>query len=126
MRRYIAIILAAMLWAGGAEGASISKTVCASGCDYTTLKGAVDYIRANGDGSSWNYINVGAGSFTSSNDYALLDNVTTLSKLQINGAGRNTTIIRPSSANSVTTTKSVESVLITNLTLSASGASRAI
>lgn len=115
-------ILIILLFAGNAWGAPCTRTVCASGCDHTTVKAAVDYVEASC--SSGSTINIGAGNYTSANDYALLDHANH-DNITINGAGRTSTVLKPSGANVVQTTQSI-TVNISNMTLNSSGANRAI
>jgi hypothetical protein len=122
LKLFLAVLI--VLCAGQAWGAAISKTVCASGGDYTTIKEAVDYIRTNGDGSSTNTITVCAGTFSNANDYFLLNNAT-LSNLVVVGAGMDTTIIAPTNASVVVSTTGV-GLTMSNLTLVAPGAKIAV
>jgi hypothetical protein len=81
MKKSFVIILATIFLASGmiistdvVRAATI--TVCSSGCDYTTIQGAIDAA------SSGDVINVGAGEYE--------ENITVNKKLEINGAGNGT------------------------------------
>lgn len=82
----LVIVVAAGLWAlalAGSAAAAATHTVCASGCDFTTIQAAIDDA-GTADGDT---IAVGPGTYT--------ENVNVTKELTITGAGAGLTVVEP-------------------------------
>jgi len=125
----ICIHLILVLLASSVYGASITCYVSKTGSNtppYSTpgtaasnLGTCISYIRTHGDSISANTINIGPGTYSSGNDYAIIDDEN-LSNLTISGSGTGSTILNPSGA-SIINASIVNGLTISNLTLNPVG-----
>lgn len=82
----------------------------------TAIKTVIDYIRSNGTGSG-DVVYIGAGTFSSANDYILLNHAN-LNNLTIHGAGRTSTVVSPTASHAVQSiTATGNTYTITDITL---------